>query len=465
MRFAACLLTAALVAGCQNNDPFAQWSDQDLAQQVQTYQQSGNLPAASRHRRTAESPASSPMQQGHVDAYVTKALSQNAQIRAAFQETQRLRERIPQARALPDPMASITFGQLAQTAAGQVDYIVGVSQSLPFPGTLNAREQVARQQVVESLEKLAQTTQQVEADVRRTYWSYFAATRKVRILDQNRQLLEQIEATVNARVRVNQAGQDDLLRITRRLARLENRQAEMRQRVATASAMLNRLMSQPTGLPLPPPPCETPDRQPLDRDQLIQTALLTNPAVRIARAQAETYRERLSLAKTERLPDFMLGFQYGAVGESGLSPVANGEDQFAGTVGVSIPLWTGQYDAAEREALRGVGQAVANVRAAEDRAAFEVDDALARYEANQNVLRRLRERMMPDARQTIELAIVGYQNGRLELLQLFDDWQALLDDQLEEAQTIANMNRALADIQQTLGQPIAQTTTVSEDDI
>lgn len=443
---------AALLVACASSGPFAEWDDRALAERVRAYARDGGMspPPRSVAPESAQTPDTA-----DVDWFINHAIAGNPQLRAARQRVERVRQRIPQARALPDPIASVTFGELAQTAAGQVEYIVGVQQSLPFPGTLDAREQVARRQVDEALGELQVTLQQVRGDVERAFWSYYAATREAEVLEQNRQLLKQIESSVNSRVKVAAAGQDDQLRVSRRLAAIENRISKAKQRQRSAMAMLVQLTGQGRWAAMPRPAVAERQVGSLDRDRLLQRAVRTNPAVRVAQARAATYRSRLELARATRLPDFMVGLNYGAVRASGLSPVANGDDQFSATVGVSIPIWGEQYDAAEHEALHGIGEAIAGIRLAQDRSTFGIDDALARLEANQEVLGRLRERMMPDARQTITVAMKSYQTGKLDLLQLLDDWDSLLDDQLAVARAIANVQRAAADVEQAVGGALA----------
>jgi len=444
---------AALLVACESSSPFAEWDDRALAERVRTYAWEGGTVSLRPQPVAADSGQMPAI--ADVDWFIDHAIAGNAELRAARQRVERIRQRIPQARALPDPIASVTFGELAQTAAGQVEDIVGIQQSLPFPGTLDAREKVTRQRVDEALGDLQVTLQRLRGDVQRAFWSYYAATREVDVLDQNRQLLKQIESSVNSRVRVGAAGQDDQLRVSRRLAAIENRISKAKQRQRSAMAMLVQLNGKGRGAAMPRPTVAERHVGSPDRDKLIQRAMRTNPAVRVAHARAATYRSRLELARTERLPDFMVGLNYGAVRASGLSPVANGDDQFSATVGVSIPIWAEKYDAAEHEALHGIGEAIAGLRSAQDRSTFEIDDALARLEANREVLGRLRKRMMPDARQTITVAMTSYQTGKLNLLQLLDDWDALLDDQLDEARAIANIQRAAADVEQAVGGTLA----------
>jgi len=442
---------ASTLIGCALPDPFAEWTDAALADRARA-EHAGLVSSATASVRSDELPATDLPANADADWFVALVLTRNADIRRARQEVERRQKRIAQARGLPDPMVTVTAGELAQTAAGAVDYVIGLQQMLPYPGTLDARAKVARQETAEALEALADTVLRVEGDTRRVFWSYHRAFRESQVLKQSRTLLEQIQSAVRARLRVDTAGQDDLLRVNRRIAILDNRLSTLAQRKATSVAMLNRLMSRRSSSSLPTPASMEPTHDLPAREVLIHAAMQSNSRVRIALAEAETWHSRLSLAQKERLPDFQVGAQYGAVRASGLAPTANGDDQFAVTIGATIPLWSEKYNAAEREAALGIGKAIANLQAARDAAAYDIDDGLARVEASTAVLNRLRKRMMPDARQTIKVALMSYQTGKLDLLQLLEDWDALLDDQLTEAQVIAELGRALADIEQALGQ-------------
>jgi outer membrane protein TolC len=441
------LLAVWVLGGCTGPQPFAAWDDQALADRVAEISRGHS--AAAIAPRLPRPDETIPDDAG-VSWYVQQALASNPNIRASRQRIERLRERVPQVTALPDPTASITFGELAETAAGQVDYIVGVRQSLPFPGTLDARGQVARQEVVEALFALEDTINQIIADTRRAYWSYDGAGREADVLREGQALLEQIEAAVQSRIRVGRADQSDALRVSRERAALDNRLSELEQRQRTAAAMLARLTSRPAPRKWPNTGGDNWETVTLDGERLRTWAQHHHPEVAAAQAKIGTFRQRLDLARRERLPDFVAGVQYGEVGD-GLAPSSNGDDQLAVTLGITIPLWVEADDAAEREALRGIGETVAEARAAQNQAAFAVDDALARLEADQQVLRRLRDRMMPDAKQVIELALTNYRTGDTDFLQLLDDWQTLLDDQRQEARVVAGLHRTMADLEQALG--------------
>ena len=78
-----------------------------------------------------------------VEALVKLALEHHPSISAAEAKVRRHLAKVPQAKALPDPKARVSFGSMAETAAGRVDTMLGVEQALPFPGKLRAMAKAA----------------------------------------------------------------------------------------------------------------------------------------------------------------------------------------------------------------------------------------------------------------------------------------------------------------------------------
>ena len=450
-----------LAGGCGGPDPFARWSDPELANAARGVSAGEAVNEAVRGgfdvKRVSEESASAvadvPARAGEA-WFVSRALAGSWAVRAAVAEVERRRSEIAIARGLSDPTASVTVGELAETAAGRVDAIFAVQQAFPFPGTLKARGRVAEAAVETARRELAERIARVRGDARRAYWSYHEAAAAIAILERSDSLLGQIESAVRSRVEVGKAGQDDLLRVSRRRLRVSNDVERSRQRRASAAAQLRELMDLDAEAALPEPMTAHWNPPALDRASLERRARRDSPRVLVARGEVQRQRQRLELARIERRPDFRVGASYAPVGDDGLASSANGEDQIAGTLGVTIPLWKGKYDAAEREAGLGIGRAVAEVRAAEQTAVAKAMDALARLEAKQTVLDRLRERLLPEGQQTIDIAMAGYRTGRVDVLQLLEDWRALLDDRLAEARVLADLHRARADLAEVLGGPI-----------
>jgi outer membrane protein TolC len=436
-----------LLAGCQTgNSSGMQWDSQAFKDRLIEVRDNG-LSNDSR-RVTAEAK----IEDGSMQTLVELALANNPEIRAGRLRIERLREKPAQASALEDPMLSLTVGELAQTAAGQVDYIVGLTQALPYPGTRDARSSVAEQAVLTASAELLERMERVAAEVRRVYWRRYSTVRAIEVTDQDKQVLKQISEVIDARARVGEAQQADQLRVALQMADLDQQMDRLKQELRSLDAMLNRLLNRKVdaALPLPDPADWMP--QTIDRDELITLAERNNPAVQVQRRRVEGFRQQFKLAKLERRPDFRVGVQYAAVGNDGLAGSANGDDQFAVTGAVSIPWSSDKYDAMEREAFRGIGETLAELEAAQGRAANLAEDALARMEAEQSILTRLKEQMLPDSRRTFELALTGYRAGKVSFIQMMDDWQRTLDLELASHRAHARYEQARADLSAALGE-------------
>ena len=133
------------------------------------------------------------------DVYVKLALERNPSIRAAELRVQRHGAVVPEVTSLDDPMLQVApFGEMAETAAGQVGLMSGVCQKLPYPVKLDTRGKIAQQDVEMAQTELRQTRLRVIADTRRAYWSYYFTTRALETTRENRQLLNQFRQIAEA---------------------------------------------------------------------------------------------------------------------------------------------------------------------------------------------------------------------------------------------------------------------------
>ena len=352
-------------------------------------------------------------------------------------------------------MLTVTpIGEMAQTAAGEVAVMTGISQRLPFPGKLNERGMVMVREVAAAAAGLEEARLQVAGDVRRAYWSYFLSVQSERVTQQNLRLLEQIREAAEASYRAGRVPQQDVLRVSVEIGESESELARVRQRVATMAARLNQLMNRPPDAPLP---------EPIDADEaaiaagsaaptpLLSQAAAHNPQIERVRQQLEAARARLRLARLAKWPDLTISANYNLVDDDGLAAMANGDDQWSLGFGVNIPLWREKYRAMEVEALRGVVEAGENLRAAENHVTFRVTEAAAKLQAQQVTLELLQQRIIPDARQTLEVSLSAYRSGEVAFLTLIDNWRQLLRLEILELTAISEANQAAADLAQAVG--------------
>lgn len=395
-----------------------------------------------------------------VEDFVAAALRHNPRIAAARFEVERLAQRIPQETSLEDPMFEISpIGEGPQTAAGEVGIMLGVSQKLPFPGKLDTRGDIARRQVAIAAAALEQTRLEVEADVRRAYWSLYRAQQSLEIRSRTRQLLDQFHSSAQANFRAGIVSQQDVLRAAVELAELEREVAQLHQQRASAIAMLNSLMNRDADAPLPEIRPPEPAELELRAQQLLSAAWSASPAIRQANERIESARLEQKLARLQRWPDLTIGVGYNFVDDELNGMPTSGDDQWSITFGINLPIWQQRLRAAEREAALAQYGAIAQLAEARNDIAFRVHDAVARVQSQQQQIRLLRDRILPQARQAVESSASAYRAGRGSFVELIDNWQALLGFEQMYHDTLAELHQALADLQQVVAMPIASSTT------
>lgn len=392
-----------------------------------------------------------------VEQYVLAALQRNPAILAAQRRVERMGVRVPQVTSLDDPMFQVApFGEMAQTAAGEVGLMTGVSQKLPFPGKLDTRGRIARQDVAMAVAELEQTRLRVAADTRQAYWSYYFTTRALQTTQESRSLLSNLRQIAETEYKAGTRSQTDVLRAAVELSNLDNELITLSQRQATARSMLNQLMDRPVNAELPPPQVAEPAHVVAALEDLLATAAQHNPGIAKVRERIEQFRHRHKLARLSRWPDVTLSATYNAVDDDGLAVMANGDDQWWLGFGINLPIWVDKYNAAEREAVLGMLEGVADLTAEQNRIAFQVQDAYLKAQAQRQLIELFRDVILPQARQTVEASSSGYRAGSVDFLTLVDNWRKLLNFELMYHRALADMEQAVAELERAIGQQVGR---------
>jgi phosphatidylglycerol:prolipoprotein diacylglycerol transferase len=377
--------------------------------------------------------------------YARLAVAANLRVVAAEARARRLAARVPQARSLDDPMLQVMpIGAMAETAAGQVQATVGLSQKLPLPQKLNARAEAARRETAAALAELERVKLEVAAEARQAFWRYWLADRAIDVTRQSRDLLADLQEAATAQLRAGRVGQADVLRAATELAALDNELIDLELDRDVAAAALNRLLDRPVAAPLPAPPEVMPDVPPLD-------ATADNPRIAARLAEIDAAKQRLRLARLNDWPDLTIMASYGFVDDDGLAVMANGDDQWSLGFGINLPIYRDKRRAEVREQLAAVLEGQARLNAETNDIAFEVREAVAEVEAQQRLVELFDETVIPQARQTVEATAAAYRAGNADFLAYVDAWRRLLDFELAQKRATSALGRAAADLNLALG--------------
>ena len=421
-----------------------------LSCQSTTRRGDGGGVASTARANSSIKPHAYPIRASGSEELVQIGLQHHPGIRAAEAKVRRLRAKIDQVTALPDPKAKISGGSMAETAAGRVDLMAGIEQGVPFPGKLSERGKIAEREAATADANLEAVKLQVAQQIRQFYWSYFLASRTTDITSVSREVLELVRGTIDARVAANQATQGDQLRLATELGDIEKTLIGAKQREGSAKAMLNALLNRPAGAALSRPSNLTVPGSGELRT-LLATTEATHPEVDASRTQIEAFRHRLRAAELERYPDFMFGLQHGLVSDSGLAPSVNGRDQIFASIGVNIHLWQKPRRAKIREAAEGIEEAESRLAAVRANLRFRVEDAWLRAQSSRDLISLFEEQIIPESKQAFDVSLQSYAAEKLTFVDVLDTWRKWLGFQLQQAHNHTSLGKAAADLRSASG--------------
>ena len=378
------------------------------------------------------------------------ALRRNPRLKALRYRAERLEAMAPQVETLPDPMASISLGNLPETAAGRVDAVANVSQKIPFPGKRREAGLAARREALAVRADAEAFALKLTEQVRSAWWDYYLSEITIRISQESQSLLRVVEEAVEAQVAASQGGQADQLRVANEITQIDRDLAEARRVANVARARLNSLLNRPSGAALPAAIDRDVDL-PQNLNSLLVRAETRHPEVVSAANKIEAFKHRLVRAKLEKYPDYTIGVQGAAVASSGLAPSANGEDQIFGTLGLNIPLWQEPRRAMIREANAGIAETQALLGSTRADLRFRVEDAYFRAKTAREVSDLFKTRLIPDAKQAYDITLTSYAAGKEPFGNVIETWRQWLTYQLQFAQNRAQLGKAVATLNAAAG--------------
>ena len=396
-----------------------------------------------------------------VEPVVAFALANNPEIQAACFNARALAARVPQVTTLPDPqLMSLIFLESIQTAAGPQELSLSLSQQFPWFGELALRGDVASYEAAAAFARVVVEELRVLEQVKRQYYAIYYFARAAETTQALETPLKDI--IESARTRYETAiggGLESVLQAQVELSNLQARLIELRQQKNEAQARLAGLLHLPPHVKI----------EPLERIQLESVAEAEKLVGLVDRCQPELEARRreiardrasVALACKQYYPDVTMTFNWYAMSEPGLSPVANGEDAFALGVGANLPIYRKRLDAAVREAQFRVAQNTQRYVAALDQYSSEALALYNQFVQHQEVLDLLEQEIIPRAEQTLELSVEGYRVGRVTFQQMIANYQALLNFQIQRyqrqmlrEQTVASLERAVGCAISTPGAP------------
>lgn len=408
-----------------------------------------------------------------LDSLVVTAAARNPAIRAANARTDAAAARVGSAGARPDPMLMTGIQNFPVSEPGFRDFMtmkmIGVSQTIPFPGKLSRRTEAAKREVEASRASADVVRQSVRRDVKSAYYDLTFTSRALEIVTQTQGILAAMIPVTEARYGAGGGTQADVLRLRVETARLASEGAALVEERRAVLARLNALLDRPADTPVDE--ASIPQRiaqaavadsgrnitfasaalgarvagSPLPSlDSLTALALRMNPSLREHEAMIAAQAARSESARRDYLPDFDVSLQYGQ--RNGLS------DMVTATLSVPIPLQKSRKQDTEAAASQSELRALeAGHMTAVNELRAEIARLHSALERDRTQLALYVKAVLPQARAALASASVGYQTGRGDFTSLIDTQATLVNYETEYYRTLTDFAKTLAELEQQVG--------------
>ncbi|MFT5287958.1 MAG: cobalt-zinc-cadmium efflux system outer membrane protein [Planctomycetota bacterium] len=386
------------------------------------------------------------------------ARAHNPGLEAALQRWKAALEKVPGATTLANPRVTLGgFLSEVETRVGPMQARVGVAQPLPWFGKLRLAGEVQFAAAEEARELLEAALLELDQRARAAWYEYAWLERAIVITGGNRDLLIHWESVARARLSSGLGSYADVIRAQVELGKLEDRAQSLNDLRGPIVASLNAALNRPSASALPRPTGPLPDPPSINGEQLAASLHQTNPILRALGHRIEGARQGVELASKAFYPDFAVGVDYTLIGSAKASGVSgSGDDAFALTLGVELPIWRQSYRAGVRGAEARTRAAQAEQVEATNRLKSELEMTLYQFrDAGRRVV-LFRDSLIPKGEEVIQTLDAGYQAGDESFLSLIDAQRVLLEFQLQAARAESDRMMALAMTERIIGTPLQQ---------
>lgn len=384
-----------------------------------------------------------------------EAARNNPELRAAGNEREAAQQRVQPAGALDDPMleAGVINAPLASQTFRREDMtmkMLGLSQRFPYPGKRGLRREVAAKEAESVAHAYRETANRVARDVKAAYFGLAFIVESARLVEKNRQVLEQFLKISESRYAVGQGTQADVLKVQTQLTAMVDELIKLARERRTIEAELARVLGRDSDAALPVPAPLRITETSLPFESLRETALTERPQLLGLKSLIDRSAKALELARKDYYPDFDVKLSYGQR-EDMLDGMPR-DDMVSLAVAINLPVWqASKRDPAVAEAIAMRNQATDMYQAQLNEVTSQLRRQVASAEQSLKSARLYETGILPQARLAVESSLAAYRVNRVDFLTLLDNQMTVLNYEISYASALSSYNLALAEIELVTG--------------
>lgn len=373
------------------------------------------------------------------------AMLNQPKVEAAYYDWAASIERITRERSLPDPQ----FLFQTDIASTISSVMPGLMQAFPGPGKLGLQADVASTESQARYFTFESSVLQTAYELKRAYYQIYFLQERVDINRETLALLSDLEKLARAQNEVGKVTLQDVLRAQIEQDRLATDIANLEDSRNSLRAQFKAALGLQVGQPEPAVPVKFESTAlDLTSDKLLAAAFKQNPRLKAMEADVERAEASLRLAYKARVPDYSAGLML----DVNAAPVM-GRPLF----GMTLPIWKDKIAAELAGAQSNKQAATARLTAEQIQLTVDFAEKSFAYREITRILLLLRDKLIPKARQSLDIARASYPTGQINFFNLIDAERSLLGFQLAEVEARTQRELVLAELSLiVLGTPPAR---------
>jgi outer membrane protein TolC len=384
-------------------------------------------------------------------ALIEEARKNSPDIQAAEEAVRGAAYVAPRVSALPDPtvmvqqMSAGTPRPFSGFTNSEMTFIgFGASQELPFPGKRKLRAEVANRETGVLEERAEGVRREEIARLKELYYRLAYLQQARAIYEHHDTVLRQVSEVTEARYRVGQGNQQDILKAQLQHTKNLYELSMIRQTAGEMQAELKRIVrrAQDSADIVAEPLAMTP--LPLAGEALVARVKEGSAEVRERAAMLRKSEAEVRMAKKEFWPDFGVGYEYQHTG-------ADFRERYMATFEVKLPR-RGPRQAALKEAQSNVERARLEEDAQMQEAAAQLKKQLVVARTAEEQAQLYREGLIPQSQATFQTGMAAYEANRADFETLLSSLLDVQHMELAYQQTLVEHESAVARIERLTGE-------------
>ncbi|NNE14589.1 MAG: TolC family protein [Saprospiraceae bacterium] len=377
-----------------------------------------------------------------IDSFILMAKKYNPGLKALNLEYEASLNKVNQVNEWPDPKLSLGIGALPiETRLGAQRFKIGISQSIPWKGFLDAKGEVAsaKADIISHYEKVK--TIDIAYSLRMAYASLAFLESTEEIEKQRLEVLKGLKELAKSAVNSGQGKLSNVLFVERQKevinANLELIKTKKKQPTIHINRWTGRALNATIEIK------KTPNFL-TSKNDLLAFAQEQHPQFEILNSKIDYANSKVKLTKFQSKPKINIGLDYANIdSRNDIVLKDNGRDVLMPMGSISIPINKGKYDAIRQEETLNKKAIQAHEREFQDMFLAEIELAYEKIEYAQQTIKKF-ESLKEITTETLKLMRTEYMSSGTRFEELLRLEMDLIDYDLEILKAEFEKNQALA---------------------